>query len=68
MDAADVDIVNDDAQRYFAVHPNEEQGVFGGEADVCRSENGNIVSGGRPTSTEVNSRDRGKEWTNKHQD
>lgn len=44
VDAVDMDIFNDDAQRYLAVHPNEEQRVFGGEADVHRSGNGNIVS------------------------
>lgn len=66
MDAVDVDIFNDDAQQYFAVHPNEEQGVFGGEADVQRSENGNVFSGGQPTLTEVNSRDVGKKWRDKH--
>ena len=34
MGAVDVDVFNDDARQYFVVHPNEEQGVFGGEADV----------------------------------
>ena len=68
MDAVDSDIFNDDARRYFAVHPNEEEGVFGGESDARRSKNGNILSGGRPTLSDVNSRDVGKEWRDKHRD
>ena len=68
MDSVDMDIFNEDARRYFAVHPCEEQGVFGGEDDVRRGENGNLLSGGRPTSMEVNSREIGKEWRDKHRD
>ena len=68
MDPVDRQVFDDDARRYFSVHPNNEEGVHGGEDDVRRDENGNILRGGRPPTSEALSTETGKVWRDKHRD
>lgn len=66
MDPVDKDVFNDDARRFFAVHPDDNEGVYGGEEDARRDENGNVQRGGRPQRYEVSSTETGKMWRDRH--
>jgi hypothetical protein len=46
-------IFDEDCRRYYAVNPDIEEGIFGGEADERRDLNGNKLTGGTPKTAEV---------------
>ena len=55
MDLIDRDVFNDKVLRYFALHPCDPEWIYGGDANVCRVEDGNILHGGHPTSEDAKS-------------
>ena len=65
----DFEIFDDDCRRFYAVNPFlDNEGVYRGEEDVRRNEDGSILMGGRPNWAEAVSTDIGKDWRNRHRD
>ena len=55
-------IFDEDCRRYYAVNPDIEEGIFGGEADEQRDLNGNKLTRGRRKTAEVQWTEHGKKW------
>ena len=55
-------IFDEDSRRYYAVNPDIEEGIFGGEADERRDLNGNKLTRGRRKTAEVQWTEHGKKW------
>ena len=68
MDAFDREVFNDDARRYLSVHFHDNEGAHGGEDGICRDENGNILLGGCPPTSEALATEMGKVWRDSHHD
>ena len=66
IDSVDKDVFDDDARRFFAVHPDEDEGIYGSEEDNRLDENGNVQRGGRPRRYEASSTETGKMWRDRH--
>ncbi len=58
------DLFDDDCRRFYAVNPDIEEGVYGGESDNRLDEQGNKLVGSRPPKIEVESINHGKVWRN----
>ncbi len=64
MDGVDREVFDEECRRFYAVNPRIPEGTYGGEDDLRRDDNGNLLRGGRPTTAERNSSDWGKTWRN----
>jgi hypothetical protein len=63
----DFEIFDDDCRRFYAVNAFENnEGVYGGEEDVRRNSNGDIMRGGQPTQCELTCADVGRKWRDQH--
>ncbi len=52
---------------FYAVNAFENnEGVYGGEQDVCRDSNGDIMRGRRPTQCKLTCADVGRKWRDRH--
>jgi hypothetical protein len=68
-DSVDFEIFDDDCRRFYAVNPfMNHEGVYGGEEDVRRNNDGSIYRGGRPILVESICTEYGKQWRNNHRD
>lgn len=68
MDSIDREIFNEDSRRFFAVATELSEGVFGGEDDIRRDAEGNMIRGGRPQRSDASSTEMGKLWRDKCRD
>ena len=68
-ESLDFEVFDDDARWFFAIHPFlDHEGVYGGEDDVRRGEDGGIFRGGRPDQNETSSSNYGRSLRDSHRD
>ena len=67
LDYIDRDVFDDECRRFFHANPADE-GVYGGESDICLDAEGNRMRGGRPPRLEVQLAEMGKNWRDEHRD
>ena len=68
-DSVDFEIFDDDCRRFYAVNPfMNNEGVYGGEEDVRRNNDGSLYRGGRPILVESICTEYGRQWRNNHRD
>ena len=61
IDEIEKDLFNDDCRRYLATHSDMlGTGVEGGEDEICRDSNGDLLQGGRPILVESRTTAAGK--------
>ena len=65
----DFSVFNEDCWRFYAVHPFvDNEGVYGGESDVRRGEDGKPLRGGCPNWVENASTEYGRKWRDLERD
>jgi len=68
-ESLDFEIFDDDCRRFYAVNPfRNSEGIYGGEEDIRRNDDGSILCGGRPRRSEAVSTSVGKIWRDQHRD